>query len=497
MDQHNAQRNLLFGILALKLGCIDRDALVAGFRAWIARPDRPLAQVLCDRGALPGGKRLLIAEALEEYLAAHGDDPALGLVAVQAPVGLRAALGPIADPGLLAALALLNESPTAPDATIADPALAPLSASSDPAATIASVPDPTADAFATQYSPTLPSARPPAPTMPDGPAATIPADPDPFATRPIEAAPSTVFSPTAVRTPETVTAVGSPSGVQAWVPASSPVDGSDRSFRMRYRTIRPHAKGGLGEVFVALDEELGREVALKEIQGKYADRTESRSRSLLEAEVTGGLEHPGIVPVYGLGQYPDGRPYYAMRFIRGQTFLDAINAFHQTDHAPRDPGRRALELRQLLNRFIDVCDAIGYAHARGILHRDIKPANVMLGTFGETLVVDWGLAKALDRPEPEGESDLKQLRPLSGGGNSETLFGSTIGTPHYMSPEQAAGRLDLLGPASDIYSLGATLYCLLAGRTPFKEPQLPLLLEKVRQGDFPSPRGSTTPSPRP
>src|SRR6202012_4067617 len=100
---------------------------------------------------------------------------------------------------------------------------------------------------------------------------------------------------------------------------------------IRYRALRPHAKGGLGEVFLALDEELGREVALKEIQGRHADHPESRSRFMLEAEVTGCLEHPGIVPVYGLGRYPDGRPYYAMRFIRGNSFKDAIDAFHRAD----------------------------------------------------------------------------------------------------------------------------------------------------------------------
>ncbi len=223
---------------------------------------------------------------------------------------------------------------------------------------------------------------------------------------------------------------------------------------------------------MALDEELNREVALKEIQGKHADNLESRSRFLIEAEVTGGLEHPGIVPVYGLGQYPDGRPYYAMRFIRGQSLKEAAALFHKADAANpnRDPGAREIELRQLLNHVLNVCNAMAYAHARGVIHRDLKPANIMLGAFGETLVVDWGLAKTLNEtafPALE-EPSMPPLRPLSGSVRSETLYGSTIGTPQFMSPEQAAGLLDEMGPPSDIYSLGATLYAVLTGEPPFR-----------------------------
>src|SRR5204863_6324668 len=124
---------------------------------------------------------------------------------------------------------------------------------------------------------------------------------------------------------------------------------------------RPHARGGLGEVFVALDEELQREVALKEIQDRFADHPESRSRFVREAEITGGLEHPGIVPVYGLGQYADGRPFYAMRFIRGDSLKDAIEKFHRRQaDAGVGEGSRGLELRELLGRFIDVCQAVQY-----------------------------------------------------------------------------------------------------------------------------------------
>jgi serine/threonine-protein kinase len=257
----------------------------------------------------------------------------------------------------------------------------------------------------------------------------------------------------------------------------------------RYRVMRPHARGGLGEVFVAIDEELQREVALKEIQPRHADHPESRTRFLLEAEVTGGLEHPGIVPVYGLGSYQDGRPYYAMRFIRGESLRKAVESHHTTKDAGHDPGRRELELRQLLRRFLDVCNAIHYAHCRGVLHRDLKPDNVMLGDFGETLVVDWGLAKTMDRPDPEpGRETLSLLRPMSAGGESFTLYGSAIGTPQYMSPEQAEGLLDQLGPATDIYSLGATFYHIVTGTVPFTERAIPSLLKAVKEGKFRPPR---------
>jgi serine/threonine protein kinase len=166
--------------------------------------------------------------------------------------------------------------------------------------------------------------------------------------------------------------------------------GSPTSDGQRFRLLRPHAQGGLGAVFVALDSELHREVALKQILDKHADDPFRRRRFLAEAEIPGSLEHPGVVPVHGQGTHPDGRPYYAKRFIRGDSLKEAIDRFHKDEDLAAHPGRRSLALRKLLRRFTDVCNAIDYAHSRGVIYRDIKPANIALGRHGEPLVVDWG-----------------------------------------------------------------------------------------------------------
>lgn len=262
---------------------------------------------------------------------------------------------------------------------------------------------------------------------------------------------------------------------------------------LRYRILKEHAKGGLGKVFVAEDLELDREVAFKEIQRKYASDRETQLRFLREAKITGGLEHPGIVPIYGLGTYPDGRPYYAMRFIRGRSLQQAIEAYHRLRRTSQDQAAVQIELRQLLRRFIDVCDALEYAHAQGVIHRDLKPGNIMLGEYGETLVVDWGLAKSYVEPEPEFEQSTLGLTPrtrlstISGDASLQTMAGTIVGTPQFMSPEQAQGKEGETGPASDIYSLGATLYGVLTGSGAFSAKTVDQLVVQVIAGDFPPP----------
>ncbi len=263
----------------------------------------------------------------------------------------------------------------------------------------------------------------------------------------------------------------------------------------RFRDLRRLDQGNLGVVYVARDGELNRDVALKEIRDDRAQRPDSRAAFVLEAEIAGGLEHPNIVPIYSLGFHDDGRPYYAMRLIRGETLRDAIRRFHQADNSPtRDPDARNLELRGLLRRFVDVCNALAYAHSRRVVHRDIKPANIMLGPYGQTMLVDWGLAKPharVDEDEPSAEAPLEPYSHVE-----PTLMGTFKGTPQYMSPEQA--EAEPATTASDIYSLGATLYCLIVGTNPFPGGgDHATVLAKVRRGAFVPPREANRRVPAP
>jgi serine/threonine-protein kinase len=333
----NTDRNLLFGILALQMDCIQRDELVTAMNAWVLNKAKPLAQILVEQGALTLRARNKLEAVVELHLEVHEGDPQKSLAAVSSIGSVRQALQEVADPELDVSLIHVASARQEEDLQT------------------------------------------------------------------------------------TQLAVGQPS-----VPG------------VRFRILHKHAEGGLGAVFVAHDEELHRQVALKEIKDRFAAHPESRSRFLLEAEVTGGLEHPGIVPVYGLGCYPDGRPFYAMRFIKGDSLRDAIQRFHAADAGKRDLGERSLAFRELLGRFVDACNAVAYAHSRGVLHRDLKPHNIMLGKYGETLVVDWGLAKVIGSHGGQAGSEDGTLRPLSGQDTAPTQAGAVMGTPAYMSPEQAA-----------------------------------------------------------
>jgi tetratricopeptide (TPR) repeat protein/tRNA A-37 threonylcarbamoyl transferase component Bud32 len=242
----------------------------------------------------------------------------------------------------------------------------------------------------------------------------------------------------------------------------------------RFRVLRPHARGGLGEVLVAQDEQLRRPVALKRLHRWHMRDPHRRQRFLREAELTCRLEHPSIVPVHAIGQDADGRPFYAMRLVEGETLDEAIRRYHAEAASRLDLSARHLAFRQLLQRFVAVCHTIAFAHSRGVIHRDIKPGNIVLGPFGDTMVVDWGLAKDVKDPEtamPDADRTGASATPPSPDAGlpaapAATRPGAILGTPAYMSPEQAQGRTEDVGPATDIYSLGATLYCLLNGRPP-------------------------------
>jgi serine/threonine-protein kinase len=253
---------------------------------------------------------------------------------------------------------------------------------------------------------------------------------------------------------------------------------------VRYGNLRFHADGGLGEVFTAEGDDLKRKVALKFIKRPRAADPESRRRFLFEAEVTGRLEHPGVVSVYGLGTDDRGYPCYAMRLVRGQTLQDALSTFHGAAPDGQDLQERPRVLRELLRRFISICNTVGYAHSRGILHRDLKPKNVMIGPFNETLVVDWGLAKPYGAARAAGDGE--DLLVLSDGDEAIQLTAGPVGTPGYLSPEQA--RNEPSSPASDIYSLGATLYALLTGRPPVEGANAAEVLERTRRNEHPAAR---------
>src|SRR5262249_36552688 len=233
--------------------------------------------------------------------------------------------------------------------------------------------------------------------------------------------------------------------------------------RERYTLIRVHATGGMGKVWLARDDHLGREVALKELGDEQAGHPAAWARFVREARITGQLEHPGIVPVYELARRPENQqPFYTMRFVEGRTLSGAATDFHQR----RSLGQaQSLELRALLNAFVTICNAVAYAHARGVVHRDLKGNNVLLGEFGEVIVLDWGLAKVLGQTEQE-----VRRRPVQDNQDPAlqgTLQGAVMGTPEYMAPEQAAGQLDRIDQRTDVYGLGGILYELLTGQPPF------------------------------
>lgn len=252
-------------------------------------------------------------------------------------------------------------------------------------------------------------------------------------------------------------------------PTDAPLEKS-KSDSDRFRPIKHHAHGGLGVVYLAEDTQVHRQVALKQIREQYADSPSYREKFRFEAEVTGQLEHPGIVPIYALGNDDSGRPYYAMRFIKGDCLATQMEAFH-VGLAEKRYTNDGPEFRQLVRQLIDVCEAVAFAHQRGVLHRDLKPNNIMLGKFGETLVVDWGLAKRLEVPDDMVATVTEPGNPpaktpsAGSGSDSETKYGSFLGTAAYASPEQLKGELDRLCDASDVFSVGAILHQMLFGIT--------------------------------
>jgi serine/threonine protein kinase len=231
----------------------------------------------------------------------------------------------------------------------------------------------------------------------------------------------------------------------------------------RYRAIRRLGRGGMGTVHLAEDTVLGREVALKllTVPDSGGDLT---ARLLAEARLLARLEHPNIVPVHDLGTLPDGCVFYVMKYVRGERL---------------DEWRRKEPTRpETLRLFQKICEAVAFAHARGVVHRDLKPENVMVGAFGEALVMDWGVAKILaSRLEDEPTLGGEGTRPAVG-----TAHGTVLGTPSYMAPEQARGEVRLIDERTDVHALGALLYFLLSGSPPIVAPDREEALRHAREG---------------
>ena len=225
----------------------------------------------------------------------------------------------------------------------------------------------------------------------------------------------------------------------------------------RYRPIRFHARGGMGEIWLTEDEHIGRQVAVKKLR---AGRSGSHERFFAEAQITGQLEHPSIVPLHDLGLDESGQPFYVMKFIQGRRFREVIAEYHAQKTS--SDWSKDLTFRQLLQTFVSVCNVIAYAHSKAVLHRDIKPDNIMLGPFGETLVVDWGLAKIIGHPEDPLDKSVR----VSSSGSTATQDGAIVGSPLYMSPEVAHGITESIDQSSDVYLLGATLYEIITARPP-------------------------------
>lgn len=264
-------------------------------------------------------------------------------------------------------------------------------------------------------------------------------------------------------------------------------DFSNRAKNGRYIVLEEIARGGMGAVLRAIDTDLGREVAIKVMLPEHFNSPSVLKRFVEEAQIGGQLQHPGIAPIYDAGLWENDCPFFSMKFVNGRTLSELLKTENPTN-----------ERSQLLSTFLQVCQAVGYAHQQGVIHRDLKPANIMVGEFSEVLVMDWGLAKVLDsEADPYEPSREDHGKPIASSdtvdakveatmaldssadgarGETGTKLGSLLGTPGYMSPEQAKGRIAELTPRSDVFSLGAILFKLLTGQSLYQaESQLTVI----------------------
>ena len=233
-----------------------------------------------------------------------------------------------------------------------------------------------------------------------------------------------------------------------------------------YEILGELGRGGMGAVFKGRDPELGRELAVKVLLERHHDDPRTVERFLEEAQVGGQLQHPGVVPVYEAGRLPDNRPYFTMKLVEGQTLAALLE---ERDTPARD-------LPRFLQIFQQICQALAYAHSKGVIHRDLKPANMMVGAFGELQVMDWGLAKVV-----RGRG-VRTVRSETA--EAKSAAGSVVGTPAYMAPEQACGDVDGLDERCDVFGLGAILCEILTGAPPYRGKDVGELLRKAARADL-------------
>lgn len=443
MESRLTDRNLIAGVMALQLNCITPTQLIAGMQAWVFEKELPLEDLLLRQQSISAETCDFIKSIVSKYIELYGGSAAQSLASLSSVDDMVESVKDLVDPDLQASISQLVKTRMATPGT-------PWREASSPV--------PSSDATAGMPWAKLPTILIESPLDNQ--------QPEELPARELEARESRSGVP------------------QSGEAASKPA----KSGKPRFRILKLHAKGGLGQVSLAEDCEFQREVALKELQPRFRGDPNSRARFLLEGKVTGCLEHPGIVPVYSLNATEAGSPFYVMRFIRGDSLKEAIDRLHNANSHALSPDERRLILNKLLRRLIDVCNAIEYSHSRGVLHRDLKPGNIMLGKYGETLVVDWGIAKTIGKKGNHEQAEEPTVTPLSGEGSSATQDGSVIGTLAFMSPEQARGEIDVLGPTSDVFCLGATLYSILTGQAPYERIPRNELVEAVRQCRYAPPR---------
>ena len=275
--------------------------------------------------------------------------------------------------------------------------------------------------------------------------------------------------------------------IELILPATPPAEHAEHAIAPdtsdRYEQGQSIKKGGMGEVLFAHDRHIQRDVALKVLLPEVADAPDNSRRFVQEALVLGQLEHPNIVPIYDLGTDPHGRTFYAMKYVRGTTLKEVLDGVKKGDTrlVARYP------LAQLLIIFQKICDAVAYAHSRRTIHRDLKPANIMIGEYGEVLVMDWGLAKILSAPDTEATRPPHAEETATGADPDATRHGTVMGTPNFMAPEQAEGRTREMDERTDLYALGAILYTLLTLRPPIVGTSEEDLMTRLKAGRIPSP----------